>query len=351
MLYIVMFFTSLTFTGAVYYFGLMSKEKATEAVLAKQASHHLPTSRLGGVASLIPVFIGIFFIDSYIVYSLIISSGIIFLSGLLEDLGYKIKPIFRLICALISGFIAILCTGIWLREVDLTIVSLVLSITPIAIVFTTFCSTGVAHSFNLIDGLNGLASGIIIIVSVGLYFVAVSVSELELARLCLLIIVCVFAFFIWNFPRGLVFLGDAGAYTFGHLLAWVAIILIHRHPEISAWAILCIFFWPIMDTILAIYRRCINRTSIDQPDRMHYHHVIMRGLILLSRNRFTSEIANPLATVVIFPFSICTALFGVIYILDTKSSFILTVFFSMLFTAIYIYLIYFIRRKNYKKLN
>ena len=349
MLFLVIFSISLTLTGAVYYFGLMSTEKANEAVLAKQASHSRPTSRLGGVASLIPIFIGVFFIDSYIVYSLILSSGIIFLAGLLEDLGYKIKPVIRLLCAVISGFFAILFTGIFLRDVDLTIASLVLSFTPIAIFFTAFCSAGVSHSFNLIDGLNGLASGIIIIISGGLYFVATSVSELELARLCLLIIVCVFAFFLWNFPKGLIFLGDAGAYTFGHILAWVAIILIHRHPEISAWAILCIFFWPLMDTFLAIYRRYTKQASIDQPDRMHYHHVIMRGLILLSRNRLNSEIANPLATVLIFPFCICTVLSGVIFLLDNKLSIIFTMIFSMLFIVIYTFFVYLLRSKNYKK--
>lgn len=67
----------------------------------------------------------------------------------------------------------------------------------------------------------------------------------------LLMLSCAVAgFLLFNFPFGKIFLGDAGAYTLGHTLVWVAIGLNSVSSEISPWAILLIFFWPVADTML-----------------------------------------------------------------------------------------------------
>ena len=60
---------------------------------------------------------------------------------------------------------------------------------------------------------------------------------------------------VLNYPLGKIFLGDGGAYALGHLLVWSAILLVNRASEISPFAILLIFFWPVADTGLAIWRR------------------------------------------------------------------------------------------------
>lgn len=317
-----MFLLSSLFVGAVYYFRVMSLAKAKEAIFAKQASHSRPTSRFGGIAAILALLVGIFLTYDKITFYIVLSMVPVFLAGAFEDLGFDIKPFYRLLASIVSGFSAIYLTGTWLIDVDLTILTPILMISPLAVCFTAFASAGISNSINLIDGVNGLAGGVIAIISSALCIISFLVNEFDLVIFCLLILGAVLGFFIWNFPKGLVFLGDAGAYSFGHCLTWVAILLISRHPEISAWAISCIFFWPIMDTGFAIYRRLIKRVSINQPDRLHFHQLIMRVLILSSRGKISRELANPLSTVIILPLCGLVSLMGVIFLNENSISFI-----------------------------
>jgi len=108
-------------------------------------------------------------------------------------------------------------------------------------------------------------------------------------------IVCV------QFPIWKIFLGDAGAYTLGHVLIWLSILLVARNPEISPYAILLIFFWPIMNMLFAIFRRVLKREPIGAPDRLHFHQLIMRGLGLTYFNRTQQNVTNPLAKALVLP--------------------------------------------------
>ena len=64
----------------------------------------------------------------------------------------------------------------------------------------------------------------------------------------------------------------------GHLLVWSAIILNNSASEVSAFSILLIFFWPVADTGLAIWRRWKLGNPADRPDRLHFHQLAMRFL-------------------------------------------------------------------------
>ena len=109
---------------------------------------------------------------------------------------------------------------------------------------------------------------------------------------------------MFNFPYGKILLGDAGAYTLGHVLIWLSSLLVARNPEISPYAILLIFFWPIMDMLFAIFRRVVNREPIGTPDRLHFHQLMMRGLGLTYFDRTQRSVTNPLATVLVLPMTV-----------------------------------------------
>ena len=112
---------------------------------------------------------------------------------------------------------------------------------PLAILFTIFATTGVSHAFNLIDGLNGLSLGISLATS---FFNGYCLDKFRcsVVLLCLVFFLSTLGLFILNFPWGKNFFRDGGAYFQGHCLSWIAILLIVRNPEITAWAILLIFF-------------------------------------------------------------------------------------------------------------
>ena len=344
------FILSVLFVGILYYFDIMSVSKAKEAISAKQASHSDLTSRVGGLAAIMALLIGVFLTADQLVFFIVLSSMPTLVAGGLEDIGYNIKPSYRFYAGLVSGFLAIYLTGLWLDNVDFTILAPLLSLPFIAIFFTAFASAGISNSINLIDGVNGLASGVILLIGLALCIISFSVGEPGLGTFCIILVSSILGFFIWNFPKGLIFLGDAGAYTYGHLLVWIAISLVSKHPEISAWAIFCLFFWPIMDTAAAILRRCLKRGSINQADHMHFHQLVMRILVIYSGGRFSQKSANPISTVIILPFCIIIAFFGFLFLENTTLSKLTIIFASFLFFGSYYLLIFSVRSKAFRKI-
>ena len=343
------FILSVLFVGVLYYFDIMSVSKANEAISAKQASHSKLTSRFGGLAAIFVLFIGVFLIADQLVLFIALSSIPVLLAGGLEDLGYSIKPVYRYITALTAGFIAIYLTGLWLDNVDLTILTPILAVPIFALFFTAFASAGISNSINLIDGVNGLSSGVIALIGLALCFISFSVGEIGLGTFCIIIVGSILGFFVWNFPKGLIFLGDAGAYSYGHLLGWIAISLVSKYPEISAWAIFCIFFWPIMDTVAAILRRCLKRGSINQADHMHFHQLVMRVVVIYSNGRISHKSANPISTVIILPFCILIVFLGVLFLESNFFSILTIIFATFIFFGSYYLLIFSVRSKVFRK--
>ena len=284
-----------------------------------------------------------------ITFFVAISSLPVLVAGGLEDLGYNIKPVYRLNAGIISGFVAIYLTDLWLDDVDFNILAPILALPFIAICFTAFASAGISNSVNLIDGVNGLASSVIALISLALCIVSFSVGENGLGTFCIILIGSILGFFVWNFPKGLVFLGDAGAYTYGHFLVWVAISLITKHPEISAWAIFCIFFWPIMDTVAAILRRRLKQGSINHADHMHFHQLVMRVLVIYSGGRISQNLANPLSTIIILPFCALLVFLGVLFLESSFLSILTIVFATFLFFGSYYLLIFFAQSRKFRK--
>ena len=91
---------SLLSVGTFYYFDIMSFTKANEAISAKQAFHNNPTSRLGGLASIMALLIGFFLTADQFIFFIVLSSTPVLIAGGFEDLGYSIKPVYRYIAAL-----------------------------------------------------------------------------------------------------------------------------------------------------------------------------------------------------------------------------------------------------------
>jgi hypothetical protein len=142
-------------------------------------------------------------------------------------------------------------------------------------------------------------------------------------------------FMCLNFPHGKIFLGDAGAYSVGHLIAWNAILLLNREPEVSAWGILLILLWPVLDTVFAMTRRLVAGHSVSQPDRLHYHHVLMRLVMLATPKSVGLERANPIGSVLAWPLVAAPSLLGVLLIADTSKAIMGVVLFSALYVVTY----------------
>jgi len=137
-----------------------------------------------------------------------------------------------------------------------------------------------------------------------------------------------------NYPFGRLFLGDAGAYTLGHLIAWIAVLLMARNPALSPWAILMAAFWPVMDTGAAVLRRIANRTPASAPDRMHFHHVVMRLILAGGASQHRLMVANSLATALMLPLFVAPGILAILTATNNALAFLAFSFCVVVYVAI-----------------
>ena len=116
------------------------------------------------------------------------------LTGISEDIGKEIKPSLRIVAGFASGFIAVFLTGSWITEIEVPYFDLLLAIPVIAIPLSAFASTTIAHSFNLIDGLNGLCSGLSILAFIFFGLLAFVCDDAEILSTMALTVSCVLGF-------------------------------------------------------------------------------------------------------------------------------------------------------------
>ena len=305
---------------------------------ARQSAHRTPTPRIGGIAIFSGFIAGTTMLPTDVAayaVPLLLSCIAVFVGGLGEDIGREVSPKTRLILSFISALSAIAIFRAWIGPLGSPYLNWITSTLFGATVFTVLISGGVAHATNLIDGLNGLAMGVCMLIAGGLAFLAHAVGDTVILNISILLMSSILGLYVFNFPFGKIFLGDAGAYTLGHVLIWLSILLVARNPEISPYAILLIFFWPIMDMLFAIFRRVVNREPIGAPDRLHFHQLMMRGLGLIYFNRTQRNVTNPLATVLVLPMTVVPIIAAQFLWHDIGQSAVALLFFGALFIVTY----------------
>ena len=213
-----------------------------------------------------------------------------------------------------SGLLAWHLTGIAMQNTAVPPLDWLLSFMPVAVIFTAFAVGGVANAVNIIDGFNGLATGAVTIMLGAMGLIAANVGDAHLATVCFVVAVCALGFGAVNWPLGKIFLGDGGAYLLGFLLAWVAVLLPMRNPQVNAWATILVCAYPVLEVGFSVRRRH-NREGHHpgQPDKVHLHHLIHRRVVCHAfphisaalKNGFTSPlcwifVAVPAAWAVLF---------------------------------------------------
>ena len=245
-----------------------------------QKVHTLPTPRIGGIGIAIGVLAGFAFsnhgiaaTEKRVILSGILLAGIpAFIFGLLEDLTKKVSVKIRLIATMTSGLLGWGITGVSVTHADFPGLNYLLEFTLISVLFTAFAVGGIANSINIIDGLNGLASGTSIIMLAAFGLIARQVGDIPLAFTCLVVAGAVFGFFLINWPLGKLFLGDGGAYFLGFTLAWIAVLLPERNPSISPWTSFLICLYPVLEVAVSVTRRTMREGySPTEPDLSHLH--------------------------------------------------------------------------------
>jgi UDP-GlcNAc:undecaprenyl-phosphate GlcNAc-1-phosphate transferase len=251
-----------------------------------QKFHTSVVPRIGGLSIVIGL-IGATLIQLFIPKNIQFNSALFlaccipaFGIGLLEDLTKKVGVKTRLIGTAISAGLAGYFFNTWIARLDIPYVDFIFTIPTVSILFTCFAVAGLSNAYNIIDGFNGLASMVAIITLLAIGYVGFAVQDQVIIYLSLIMIGAIAGFFIWNYPRGMIFLGDGGAYLIGFWIAVLSILLISRNNQVSPWFALLANAYPIFETLFTMWRRKIHQgKNPGLPDGVHFHSLIYRRIL------------------------------------------------------------------------
>jgi UDP-N-acetylmuramyl pentapeptide phosphotransferase/UDP-N-acetylglucosamine-1-phosphate transferase len=86
-------------------------------------------------------------------------------------------------------------------------------------------------------------------------------------------------FLFWNYPRGMLFAGDGGAYVWGVTIAVCCLLLVQRHDMVSPWFPMLLLIYPVWETFFSIYRKLARGVSPSVADALHFHQLIYRRIV------------------------------------------------------------------------
>ena len=211
---------------------------------------------------------------------LLVSAAPVFAAGLIEDFTQRVSKEVRLAAALISAALAGWLLGAWIVRLDVRVLDMVIAVPVVSVVFTCLLVAGLTNAFNIIDGFNGLAGGVAALIMLGIAYVAFKVGDISVLAAALTAMGAIAGFMLLNFPRGLVYLGDGGAYLLGFWIGVLLVLLVGRNPEVSPWFPVLLCAYPVCELLFSIYRRgIVRRYHPGLPDLAHLHHLIYKRLV------------------------------------------------------------------------
>jgi len=234
------------------------------------AVHKNPVPRVGGLSIFSSYLLTSFFLENQLFdLRVLLPATLVFGLGFLEDLRKDLSPKLRL-----EGLILFSALATLLVDLKINTIGFLQLPSIIAFPLTIIAIAGFTNAINIIDGLNGLASGIS---AIFLFFLGITFYEYgysNLALLCFIILAGILGFMFFNFPYGKIFLGDGGAYFLGFMCAILSIKLIDLNSEISPWFPLILGAYPVWEVLFSAYRRKKKRKHPFFPDKLHFHTLI-----------------------------------------------------------------------------
>lgn len=251
-----------------------------------QKFHAQPVPRIGGVSLALALVVAVGWMhwnglpEAPSCVALLLCALPAFGAGLVEDLTKKVSARARLYATMVSAALAAWVLGALTSRSGFESLDMLLNFTPVAAVLTLVVVSGVANSVNIIDGFNGLASMCVALILGAVAYVAMKVGDTFVLSMALACMGAIMGFFVFNYPAGLIFLGDGGAYLLGFMTAELALLLVIRNESVSPMFALLVCIYPIFETAFSMYRRkVVRKMSSMAADGIHLHSLIYRRLM------------------------------------------------------------------------
>ncbi len=304
--------------------------------------HKRPTPRLGGVAiwaSTIVGFIILFLINPNLpegngLSGIFIGGTLMFLMGLIDDL-YELTPEFKLFIQIGAATLAFLL-GVRIEVLSNPFgdpVTLGLLSFPLTVLWLV----GITNAVNFIDGLDGLAGGIVTIMAITLGIVAFHSNQPASALVAILLAGSIMGFLVFNFYPARIFMGDSGSLFSGFVLAGLSVTGVVKSIAVSVLLPVLIFTVPIIDMSLTVLRRVLKGNNPMSADNEHLHHKLLKSG--LSQNRTLAVL-----------YSLCIAGGAIAtFIVEAHRTYLVLIVFILIFIASFSRLAKFRRYKELKE--
>src|SRR5699024_6245706 len=192
-----------------------------------------------------------------------------------------------------------------------------------SVLITILWVVGITNAINLIDGLDGLATGVSTIALLSMFVMALVDMQIFAAYLAIVLIGANLGFLYHNFYPAKIYMGDTGSNFLGYMIAVISMLGLFKNIALFSFIIpVIVLAVPIFDTLFAIIRRAWNKQKIMKPDNKHIHYQLLRV-------GFTHR----QSVLIMYAFSL---LFGILAILFSEASLVV----SLLVTLIVLVLIH-----------
>lgn len=242
--------------------------------------HKTPIVTMGGVVIFVVYWLGILFLT--FAFQLVvreqvpifIASLIIFITGICDDI-YDISPKYKSLGILLASTIIYFTTDFRIYDMFFQLFKQQFIAEIIGYVTTVVWIYFVTNAINLIDGLDGLSTGVSIIALSALAFVSYffsPVSVFILTMMVLLLIATLLGFLPHNYHPARLFIGDTGALFMGFMISVFCMMGIQQSDMLGIAIPVIIVGLPLTDAVLAVFRRLLKGQPVTKADRLHIHH-------------------------------------------------------------------------------
>ncbi|ALX49925.1 glycosyltransferase family 4 protein [Lentibacillus amyloliquefaciens] len=286
--------------------------------------HKKVTPRLGGLAIFAGVFLGGLYLQPHHQHlpEIILGAIVILITGAVDD-RYSIRPVIKLSGQLIAASFLI-SSGLIIDRITLPIIGMV-DLGFMSVLITVLWIVGITNAINLIDGLDGLATGVTTIALSSMFVMALIDVQILAAYLCIVLIGANLGFLYHNFYPAKIYMGDAGSNFLGYMIAVVSIVGLFKNIALFSFIIpVIVLAVPIFDTLFAIVRRAYNNEPIMMPDNKHIHYQLIR-----------SGFSHRKTVLIIYAFSVLFGGMAILFSYASLTTAIIITFFVLLLLQIF----------------
>ncbi len=259
-LYLLPFAISVVLTPLVKQYSVICKAYAHEN---KRTVHHGLISRIGGVAIYL----------AFMICAAVFVRADRAVFGILADDLIDIKPPVKLAFEAVAALVLI-WSGVQVDVLRLPF-GIRIDFGFVSFLFTILWVCGITNAVNLIDGLDGLAGGMSVIILVVTGCLAMIDRRPDVITICFLLAGATLGFLVFNSYPASIFMGDCGSLFLGFMISAISLMGFKSSTIMTLALPILLLMIPIIDTLSAILRRTLKGMKFSQADKSHIHHLLM----------------------------------------------------------------------------